>query len=406
MVSSLGLAIGFVRVGIGLGLVGATVAAAEDIQAQLTASPPRSTEYFPAPESRGGWRMLTTSAEIADVAGMDVAKLAELRQWLLDSDRRNFAAVVIRHGYVVLQVERGNRASADSRRVASVSKAVCATVLAIASELSQQGRTPRRMTFDDAAFGFIPWAQPLSDGRKERITVRQLLNHSSGLCPEATGAKNEGSWDYILGHTGDARTAQLAFEPGQGSGYSTHAFYHAALVCETITGKPYDAFAREQLLEPLGCEHGWFEVFDGSEKVGRHASHGFGLPACELARIAYCMLRDGQWDGRQVIPRWFIAGIGRPHRLTGVKEMRTGRDAGRFAEGWECPTLLTATASSDDGGIPFDARYKPGSGGQLIAYVPSLDLVIARQTGGSGEWAPDEFLRRACEAVIARDATH
>jgi len=32
-------------------------------------------------------------------------------------------------------------------------------------------------------------------------------------------------------------------------------------------------------------------------------------------------------------------------------------------------------------GIPKDARFKPGSGGQLIAFVPSLDLVVTRQTG-------------------------
>jgi len=31
--------------------------------------------------------------------------------------------------------------------------------------------------------------------------------------------------------------------------------------------------------------------------------------------------------------------------------------------------------------------------------VPSLDLVIARQTGSSGDWAFEEFLRRACAAV-------
>lgn len=53
----------------------------------------------------------------------------------------------------------------NSARVASVSKAVCATVLAIAAERSQQGLTPRKMTFDSLAFDFIPWAQPLSDPR-------------------------------------------------------------------------------------------------------------------------------------------------------------------------------------------------------------------------------------------------
>jgi hypothetical protein len=54
--------------------------------------------------------------------------------------------------------------------------------------ISQNGKTPRKMTFDDRAFDFIPWAQPLSDPRKAQITVKQLLNHTSGICPEATGA--------------------------------------------------------------------------------------------------------------------------------------------------------------------------------------------------------------------------
>jgi hypothetical protein len=50
-------------------------------------------------------------------------------------------------------------------------------------------------------------------------------------------------------------------------------------------------------------------------------------------------------------------------------------------------------------GIPADAREKPGPGGQLLAFVPSLDLVVTRQTGSSGDWKYEEYLRRACAAV-------
>ena len=202
---------------------------------------------------------------------MDPDRLKELRAWLRQSDDRHFAAVVIRRGYVVLEEERGNSAASDSRRVASCSKAICATVLAIASEQSRQGRTPRRMSFDDRAFDFIPWAQPLSDPRKAKITVKQLLNHTSGLCPEATGAPNDGTWEYILGHSGDARTERLAFDPGTACGYSTHALAHAALVCETVTGKPYDEFAIEALFKPLGIEHWSFQSYEGGAE-GRPSS--------------------------------------------------------------------------------------------------------------------------------------
>lgn len=361
----------------------------------LTAAEPS----FPPPESKGGWPKWNTADELRTHAGVDVAKLEALKEWLLQSDTRDFAAVVIRNGAIVLEVERGKNARTDSRRVASVSKAVCATVLAMASEESQHGRLKRKMSFDDPAFEFLPWAKPLSDPRKAKITVKQLLNHTSGLCPEALGARNDGTWEYILGHTGDPKTAKLAFDPGTASGYSTHAFAHAALVCETVTGKPYDQFAIEVLFQPIGCERWWFQIYEGGEGVGKHPSHGLGMPARDLARIAYCMLRGGRWGEKQIIPRWFVEETAAPTHTVKGEEMRFKRNAQSFSHGWELPALLGTEAAK---GIPRDARFKPGSGGQLIAFVPSLDLVVTRQTGGSGAWAYEEFLRRACDAVVKK----
>jgi CubicO group peptidase (beta-lactamase class C family) len=364
---------------------------------------PGCAEYFPPPESQGGWRQLGAPDEIRHLAGMDPEKLDALSNWLLQSDDRNFAAVVIRNGYVVLEVERGNSAKTDARRVASVSKAICATVLAIASEQSQRGEAARKMSFDDAAFDFIPWAQPLSDPRKRQITVRQLLNHTSGICPEAIGAPNDGTWEYVLGLSGDPRTAQLAFDPGQGCGYSTHALCHAALVCETVTGKPYDEFAVDALFKPIGCEHWSFQYYDGGANIGRHPSHGIGMSARDLARIGYCLLHDGRWGDHQVVPKWFVDQTAQPTQDVTTPELRWKLNPQIFSHGWELPARLTGedTEHRHGTGIPADARSKPGSGGQLLAFVPSLQLVIARQTGGSGGWDYEEYLRRACAAVIA-----
>ncbi len=372
-------------------------------EGETTAGQERN-DYFPPPESAGGWRKLNSPEDVRRVAGMDPAKLDALKQWLLASDKRNFAAVVIRHGFIVLEVERGNSAKTDSRRVASVSKAICATVLAIASEESQKGRMPKRMSFDDPAFDFIPWAKPLSDPRKAEITVKQLLNHTSGITPEATGAGNRGPWKHVLGHDGDPLTARLAFDPGTKCGYSTFALYHASLVCENVTGKPYDQFAIEALFKPIGVEHWWFQQFeggdsDGQPKYGRHPSHGMGMPARDLARIAYCMLRGGRWKDRQIVPRWFVRQTAAPTHNVKEPELRFHRAAESFSHGWELPGRLTDGRGR---GIPKDARFKPGSGGQMIAFVPSLDLVVTRQTGSSGDWAYEEYVRRACAAVTQR----
>jgi CubicO group peptidase (beta-lactamase class C family) len=357
--------------------------------------------YFPPPESQGGWRKLDDPHDVRRLAGMDPEKLDALKEWLMGSDDRPFAADVIRHGYIALEVERGNSAKTDSRRVASVSKAVCATVLAIASERSQRGETPRKMTFDDPAFQFLPWAYPVSDPRKAKITVKELLNHTSGICPEASGAPNDGSWEYILGLSGDERTAKLAFDPGTACGYSTIALSHAALVCENVTGLPYDQFAIDALFKPLGIEHWGFQRYDGGPKIGRHPSHGLGMPSRDLARIAYCMLHEGRWKDRQIIPKWFADQTAKPTSEVKTPELRWKLNPQVFSHGWELPARHWPESGRDGSGIPADAREKPGSGGQIIAFVPSLDLVVTRQTGDSGDWPYEEYLRRACAAVLS-----
>ena len=365
----------------------------------LFAGAEKEASYFPPPESGGGWRKLDDPAQIRDLARMDPAKLDDLKQWLLASDDRPFGAVVIRNGYIVLEVERNHSATTDTGDVKSCAKAICATVLAIASDESQKGGLPRSMTFDDPAFDYIPWAQPLSDPRKAQITIKQLLNHTSGITPEGYGVSNRQTWEYILGHSGDGKTAKLFFDPGTTLEYSTHGLYHAALVCENVTGMPYDVYATERLLKPLGVEKSWFDVLKGDEIHGDHASHSMGLPAREMARIAYCMLRKGQWDGQQIIPRWFVDETASPtHDVKGVTKKSFGRNAESWSHGWELPALMGGDMGKD---IPRDARFKPGSGGQLISFVPSLDLVLTRQTGQSGDWPYEDYVRRASHCVLS-----
>src|SRR6185503_17373984 len=114
-------------------------------------------------------------------------------------------------------------------------------------------------------------------------------------------------------------------------------------------------------------------------------------------RIGYSMLHGGRWGDQQVIPKWFVDQTGSPTQDVKTPELRFKMNAQAFSHGWQLPALLGDNGEHNGAGIPQDARYKPGSGGQLIAFVPSLDLVITRQTGGSGAWEYVEYLRRACQ---------
>jgi CubicO group peptidase (beta-lactamase class C family) len=164
---------------------------------------------------------------------------------------------------------------------------------------------------------------------------------------------------------------------------------------------PYEDFAIAHFFKPLGIEDWTFgshEGFrDGTSTERRHPSHSLGLPARALARIGYCLLRHGRWHDRHIVPEWFVKETGEPTHAVTTDELRFRLPAKTFSHGWELPAFRGEVGH----GIPADARFKPGSGGQLIAFVPSLDLVVARQTGGSGPWQYEECLRRACATVRA-----
>jgi CubicO group peptidase (beta-lactamase class C family) len=125
-----------------------------------------------------------------------------------------------------------------------------------------------------------------------------------------------------------------------------------------------------------------------------------GMPARDLARIAYCMMRNGRWGDRQIVPQWFVKETAAPTHDVRSPEMRWKLNPQVFSHGWEIPARHWPESKRPIEGIPADARYKPGSGGQLMAFVPSLDLVVTRQTGNSGQWEYEEYLRRACAAVL------
>jgi CubicO group peptidase (beta-lactamase class C family) len=168
---------------------------------------------------------------------------------------------------------------------------------------------------------------------------------------------------------------------------------------------PYDQFVTRYLFEPLGIETSRFQFIDGDERHGRHPSGALSLPAREMARIAYAMLRGGLWQERQVIPRWFVEQTGAPtHDVRGIKTF--GIEAQVYSHAWE---LLARQGGPAGAGVPADARSKTGTGAQLIAFIPSLDLVLVRMTGSSGgDFDPAEYLRQASACILpqSRDSSH
>ncbi|MFD9407443.1 serine hydrolase domain-containing protein [Streptomyces sp. NPDC059989] len=156
---------------------------------------------------------------------------------------------VYRAGVADVESGRPPRAT-DHMRIASVAKAFSG---AVALGLVDRGR----LHLDDTIGEVLP-GQPTA---WHQVTLRQLLNHTSGL-PDYSASP--GFIDIISEnprHHFDSRRLlefvadeDLAFPPGSRYEYSNSDNIAIALMAEAATGRRYEALLRELVYEPLGLD--------------------------------------------------------------------------------------------------------------------------------------------------------
>lgn len=162
---------------------------------------------------------------------------------LRDGDRTE----VYRAGVADVEIGRPPRAT-DHMRIASVAKAFSG---AVALVLVDRGRL--RL---DSTIGEVLPGQPAA---WHGVTLRQLLNHTSGL-PDYSSS--EGFVDIVSEdprHRFDSRRLlefvadeDLEFPPGSRYAYSNSDNIAVALMAEAVTGRRYETLLRELVQEPLG----------------------------------------------------------------------------------------------------------------------------------------------------------
>jgi D-alanyl-D-alanine carboxypeptidase len=116
----------------------------------------------------------------------------------------------------------------------------------------------------------------------ERITLRQLLTHSSGVYDFAAA---NGAWErYVFMHPEKRWEREEYFEyairdgkpyfiPGEGHHYSDTGYELLGLVVEKVTGKPLAKVYREFIFEPLGIKETYLEGREPA--IGRPRSHNY-----------------------------------------------------------------------------------------------------------------------------------
>jgi CubicO group peptidase (beta-lactamase class C family) len=230
----------------------------------------------------------------------------------------------------------------------------------------------------------------LSDAEKQ-ATVADLLGARSGVYHPASNAGD---------NLADAppRGSQ---KPGTYFLYSNWDFNALGTIFEQETGQSlYDALERD-LARPIGMQD-----FDrsthrrnGDATRSIHLAYHMNFSTRDMARVGYLMLREGGWNGRQVVPRdWTKRIVSAVTPVAGMNPPNLRK--GPFGYGylwwvWDGPAAQG----------PFQGAYTGrGAIGQYITVLPALDLVIAHKTrpGGAGNVSWQQYMELVNGVLDAR----
>ena len=168
-------------------------------------------------------------------------------------------------------------------------------------------------SIDDAVEVYLPRLQGTEYGT---VSIRNLLNMASGVkYSEDYSGKDDDETLTIALLYGDWSTTNDPFDilgrfntraskPGTRWNYATPDPYILGLVLRAATGKSVTQYLEEKIWQPIGAENDASWIIDVS---GQEMSHGYisaGLR--DWARVGRLLANDGNWDGRQLIPKQWV----------------------------------------------------------------------------------------------------
>ncbi len=249
---------------------GADNSAPESSTPSTTSSTPPATVTSFATTTVNNTVATTTTAVQEPLPNTDLFDAA-IKLHTVDAKSRDVSVAVIFEGQVIHTFAASSSKSSrpvnvnSNFRIASISKVVTAeTVLKLIDQDLLQLDEPIVGRVADS-IGLI-----LADDRARKITVRQLLSHTSGISNFLKIFFDAGSYDQ-MGMLIEVLGQPLATEPGSAYKYSNVNFILLGRAIELVTGLSYQDAAKQLVLSPLGLQS--FRMVDTYEFGPSDALH-------------------------------------------------------------------------------------------------------------------------------------
>jgi len=292
---------------------------------------------------------------------------------------------------------RGQSISAQTPFIiGSMSKAFTAVAI---MQLVEAGT----LDLDEPVRTYIPWFRTKDSVESGRITVRQLLNQTSGI-PHSIGLR------WLIG-TGDETRAQrvrqlqqvsLAHPPGSEFEYSNANYVVLGYLIDTVSGQIYEEYIRHHIFEPLEMNHSFVsqtEAMEAGMATGYRWWFGFPLPVDapylqdqvpseyiissteDMSHFLIAQLNGGQYHGRQILSP------------QGIRELQTPMveiGAGKYAMGWMVTPVEGRTAMLHHGSTAnfhSSMLLEPGDHTGIVVLANVGVMGIGIMPGVTGEIA-------------------
>lgn len=245
------------------------------------------------------------------ITASELSKIdALVTEALADTEVPSASIAIVRDGRVVLTRAYGKANEGLPARpglpyqIASNSKQFTAMALLL---LEDEGK----LSLDDTVSKWIPG---ISGG--DRIRLRQLLNHTSGL---------RDYWPQDFSFEAMSRPTRpqaivdtwakmpLDFEPGAQAQYSNTAYVVAGMIAEKAAGEPLMAYLKRKIFKPLGMT----SVISQDDATGPKYPSGYGRYALGPVRPVTPAARGWLWAAGELamsaedLARWNVARIER-----------------------------------------------------------------------------------------------
>jgi len=214
---------------------------------------------------------------LAKEAGVVGAVLGILR---LDDDGPD---EVVRAATGLLNINTGRETTVDSLfQIGSTTKVWTATVI---MQLVEEGK----IALDQPVKEILPDFKLSTDELTNGVTVRQLLNHTSGIDGDVFVDTGRGD-DCLEKYMTVLETAVQIFPLGATWSYCNSGFSILGRIIEQVTGQVWDAAMRERLFTPLGLTH-TVTLPEEALLFDTAVGNVVGLPEPKMAPM-WCLMRN------------------------------------------------------------------------------------------------------------------